>query len=86
MLKSRLSVTLCTDNRLVSRTSVTDEVMKAVETFKLSPRQLKDVLIYGFKRNFYPGPYREKRDYVRKVLDCMESTMEAHGVDPAVRT
>lgn len=86
MLKSRLSVTLCTDNRLVSRTTVTDEVMKAVDTFKLTPRQLKDVLIYGFKRNFYPGPYREKRDYVRKVLDCMESTMEAHGVDPAIRT
>jgi len=85
MVQSRLSVTLCTDNRLVSRTTVTDEVWKAVETFRLTPRQVKDVLIYGFKRNFYPGPYREKRDYVRRVLDCMDATLEAHGVDPAVR-
>ena len=31
ILNQRLSVTLCTDNRLVSRTTVTDEYRKAVE-------------------------------------------------------
>ena len=81
MRKERLSVTLCTDNRLVSRTTVTDEVVKAVDTFKLTPSELKNILIYGFKRSFYPGSYREKRDYIRSVLDRIEAVMAAHGHD-----
>ena len=81
MRKARISVTLCTDNRLVSRTTVTDEVLKAVETFKLRPRELKDILTYGFKRSFFAGPYSEKRDYVRTVLDTMERVFEQHGHD-----
>lgn len=80
MRKARLSVSLCTDNRLVSRTTVTDEVCKAVETFKLTPREVKDLLIYGFKRSFFPGSYPEKREYVRTVLNCMEAIMAEHGI------
>ena len=81
MRKARVSTALCTDNRLVSRTTVTDEVVKAVETFRLSPRELKDILVYGFKRSFYPGPYHVKRDYVRHVLDTMERIFLEHGLD-----
>ena len=81
MWKSRLSVTLCTDNRLVSRTTVTDEVEKAVTTFGLAPKELKNLLVYGFKRSFFPGTYAEKRDYVRTVLDCLERVMLEHGLD-----
>lgn len=81
MRKERCSVTLCTDNRLVSRTTMTDEVHKAVETFGLDPRALKDVLIYGFKRAFFPGPYNEKRGYVRSVLDYMEAVFLKAGID-----
>ena len=81
MRKERCSVTLCTDNRLVSRTTMTDEVQKAVETFGLDARALKDVLIYGFKRAFYAGPYNEKRAYVRSVLDYMEAVFLRGGID-----
>ncbi len=81
MRDQRCSVTLCTDNRLVSRTTMTDEIEKAVDTFGLEPRALKDVLIYGFKRCFYPGPYSEKRAYVRSVLDYMESVFLQNGID-----
>jgi len=81
MRKARLSVTLCTDNRLVSRTTVTDEVCKAVETFGLSPKELKNILIYGFKRSFYPGRYADKREYIRSVLDHLEDVMLEHGLD-----
>jgi adenosine deaminase len=49
MRQSRLSVTLCTDNRLVSRTTVSREIGLAVEAFDLEPRELGDILIYGFK-------------------------------------
>jgi len=84
MREARCSVTLCTDNRLVSRTTMTDEVDKAVKAFALEPRALKDVLIYGFKRSFYPGRYPEKRDWVRSVLNHMEDTMLQAGHDVRV--
>lgn len=81
MRDARCSVTLCTDNRLVSRTTVTDEVEKAVKTFKLNARGLKDILIYGFKRSFFAGTYAEKRDWVRSVLNHLEDTLAAAGHD-----
>lgn len=68
-----LSVTLCTDNRLVSSTTVTDEIIKAVEAFDISAKELKNIIAYGFKRSFYPGTYLEKRNYVRQVLDTFEA-------------
>ena len=49
--------------------------------FKLEPRALKDVLIYGFKRSFFPGGYPEKRDWVRSVLNHMEDVFMQAGHD-----
>ncbi len=72
MLGARLSATLCTDNRLVSHTTVTRELQLAVETFKMDRSQIRDTIIYGFKRSFYPGSYREKRAYVRQVIDAYD--------------
>ncbi len=69
MRKRKLSTTFCTDNRLVSNTTVTEEIARAVEAFGLSDREVRDSLIYGFKRSFYPGTYLEKRTYVRDVID-----------------
>ena len=73
MLENRLSCTLCTDNRTVSDTTVTDEYMKAMKFFDISDAQLKNLVAYGFKRSFYPGTYRQKRDYVKKCLDYFET-------------
>jgi adenosine deaminase len=69
MRKRRLSTTFCTDNRLVSHTTVSGEIARAVEAFGLTAREVRDILIYGFKRSFYPGTYLEKRKYVRQVID-----------------
>jgi len=85
MRRARCSVTLCTDNRLVSRTTMTDEVQKAVEAFRLDARALKDVLIYGFKRSFYAGSYADKRDWVRSVLNHLEDTLAGAGFDLRAR-
>ena len=79
MMQERLSVTLCTDNRLVSRTTVTAEYLKAVEAFKIQPGPLAHLLVYGFKRAFFPGSYREKRAYVRQVLDYRDAVFAKHG-------
>ncbi|HOP26013.1 MAG TPA: adenosine deaminase family protein [Candidatus Sabulitectum sp.] len=72
MVDNRLSCSICTDNRTVSHTTVTDEVFKAVSAFDLSMRELKNLIVYGFKRSFFPGTYREKRDYVRKCMEYFE--------------
>ena len=77
MIEDRLSVTLCTDNRLMSRTTVTKEIASACEAFSLTREDLRNVIIYGFKRSFYPGSYLEKRAYVRQVIDYYDAVAGA---------
>lgn len=72
MRKAKLSTTICTDNRLVSNTTVTRELGLALDLFELTLKDLRHILIYGFKRSFYPGTYVEKRAYVRSVIDYYE--------------
>jgi adenosine deaminase len=76
MREQRLSTTLCTDNRLVSSTTVTRELMLAVEHLGLDARDLRSVIIYGFKRSFFPGNYQRKRQYVRQVIDYYEAVVK----------
>ena len=73
MYRNRLSVTICTDNRLISRTTVSNELALAVDCFKLSARDLRHIVVYGFKRSFFPGTYLEKRLYVRGIIDYYEA-------------
>jgi len=81
MRRRRLSTTFCTDNRLVSHTTVTHEIERAIEAFDLTPREVRDILIYGFKRAFFPGTYLEKRAYVRQVINFADRLLaEAEGV------
>ena len=75
MMDNRLSCTICTDNRTVSNTTVTDEVFKAADVFDLSSAQLKNLIAYGFKRSFFPHSYKEKRAYVKRCLDYFEKVM-----------
>ncbi len=79
MLEERLCATVCTDNRLMSHTTVTDELDLAVRTFEMSPKQVRNTVIYGFKRSFFPGSYREKRAYVRHAIDVYDNVMAEHG-------
>lgn len=76
MLDHKLSATLCTDNRLVSHTTVTREYSIAVQAFDMSPKQLKNTVAYGFKRSFFPGAYQEKRAYVHQCMARYETVFE----------
>lgn len=80
MLDRNLSLSICTDNRLVSHTTVSKEIELAVDTFDITPKQLKNIIIYGFKRSFYYKPYSQKRRYVRQVIDYYESLEDRYGV------
>lgn len=77
MMARRLSTTLCTDNRLVSNTTVTREISLAVTHFNLTPKEFKNIVVYGFKRSFFSGSYREKREYVRRALELYERIEDA---------
>ncbi len=89
MLDAKLSVSLSTDNRTVSNTTVTREIMLAVENFGLTPKQLRNIVIYGFKRSFFPKSYLEKRNYVRQVIDFYEKIERQFGLreegDPGIK-
>jgi adenosine deaminase len=60
-----LRVTLNTDSRLISATSVTDEIALATRAFRLSPYEVKKVIINGFKSAFIP--YADKARMLRLV-------------------
>ena len=85
MVKDRLSVTLCTDNRLVSGTTVSHELEISARAFKLSPAELRNMVLHGFKRSFFPGSYLEKRKYVRQVIDYYDKVIAAHGIPSSRR-
>lgn len=80
MLNMNLSLCICTDNRTVSNTTVTRELELAIEGFDIPPKQLKNVMIYGFKRSFFYRPYAEKRRYVRTIIDYYERLERDYGI------
>ena len=69
MLDHELSVSICTDNRLVSNTTVCKELHIAIDKLRMTSRELRHVIIAGFKGSFFPGTYHEKRHFVRQMLD-----------------
>jgi len=85
MVADRLSVTLCTDNRLVSRTTVSQEFRKVVDAFPIQPNELRNMILHGFKRSFFPDSYKEKRAYVRRIIDFYDRVSAEHGLPKVVR-
>lgn len=83
MLERNLSLSICTDNRLVSDTSVTREIELAIEGFDIQPKQLKNIMIYGFKRSFFYRPYPEKRQWVRTITNFYEKLEAQFGITEA---
>lgn len=79
MLDNRLSVSICTDNRLVSNTSVCKELKLMTDNFNISEKMFKDIVVYGFKRSFFYGSYSEKRKYVRKCIAYYESIVQKYS-------
>ena len=77
MLKQNLSVSICTDNRLVSDTTVSKELLRACEGISMTPHHFRNMVVAGFKGSFFPGSYNEKRAYVRRAIDRYEKLEKA---------
>lgn len=80
MIKNRMSVTICTDNRLVSDTTVSREFQLAVDNFEIPVKHLKDIVAYGFKKSFYPGQYIEKRNWAKSIMQYFDTVAKKHGL------
>jgi adenosine deaminase len=70
-----LRVTINTDNRLITDTTVTKELWTAHKELGLSLEDLTTVIVSGFKSAFLP--FREKQDMLRAVNQEIASTLAA---------
>ena len=68
-----IRVTLNTDNRLVTNTTVTDEYMAAVDTFQLNAGDVRQIAINGFKSAFLP--FHERQASLRKISQELDSLL-----------
>jgi adenosine deaminase len=76
-LDEGLRVTLNTDNRLVSNTSLTREFMLAAEHCGLTLHDIEDIIFYGFKSAFLP--LKRKKELLGRVYrEIRELTAPYH--------
>lgn len=80
MIENRMATTICTDNRLVSNTTVTKEFRLAVDNFNIPLKRLKDIVAYGFKKSFHPGSYVEKREFSKENMLYFDKIAKKHGL------
>ena len=73
MLEHGLSVSINTDNRLISHTTICRELELVAKHFPVTRDQFRQLVIAGFKGSFFPGTYTAKRAYVRRVIDRYEA-------------
>lgn len=81
MIEHSVCITLATDNRLVSDTNMANEIFKATDTFKLTPKQLREIVINGVKRSFFHGPYVQKRKYIRACMDLYDKLAREYNLE-----
>jgi len=65
-----IRVTLNTDNRLISRTTLTTEYMLAIEKFHFTRDEIKYIIINGFKSAFLP--LNEKVELLKSITRELE--------------
>lgn len=67
-------VTINTDNRLITNTTVTDEYMLWVKHFDATTSDVREVIINGFKSAFQP--YRTRQDMLARVIKEMDAMIQ----------
>jgi len=70
-----LRVTLNTDNRTISNTTLTDEYMLAIELLGLDYPHIKNIILNGFKSAFIP--YKERVQMINRILVEIDELEEA---------
>ena len=68
-------MTINTDNRLITNTTVTNEYLVAHRELGLSLEDLTTIMVSGFKSAFLP--FREKQDLLKSVNEEIDVTLKA---------
>ena len=69
-INEKVRVTLNTDNRLISNTSLSNEYEIAINNFNLNENEIRTIIINGFKSAFLP--HNKRRELIRQVTDELE--------------
>ena len=69
MLKHNLPVAICTDDRFLSKTCLSQELEIAYKSFKLTLKELKDIIFTSFNGMFYNGKHKEKIEFIQKCRE-----------------
>eukprot|EP00051_Salpingoeca_urceolata_P028195 m.485549 g.485549 ORF g.485549 m.485549 type:complete len:434 (-) comp23871_c0_seq1:69-1370(-) len=80
LLAHNMDACLCTDNKLVSNTTLANEFRLAVDSFKMTPRQVKRTALQPFKHCFFPKPHLAKKSYIQAVAQLFQKVEARHGV------
>jgi adenosine deaminase len=78
--KFHVPVALSTDDEGVSRIDLTNEYVRAAQTYALSYADLKQMVRTGLEHNFLPGAslWREPDNFVRVAAACAQATTGAN--------
>ncbi len=68
-----LRVTINTDNRLITDTSMTDEYYLIAKQFELTPRNIMDLVMNGVKSSFIP--YEYKKDLIIRTKNRVKQLL-----------
>jgi adenosine deaminase len=69
-IDEKVKVTLNTDNRLISNTSLSKEYEIAINHFNLNENEIRTIIINGFKSAFLP--HNKRRKLIRQVTNELE--------------
>jgi adenosine deaminase len=65
-----IRVTLNTDNRLISKTTLTDEYVKAVQYYGFTVEEVRTVVLNGFKSAFLS--FNKKTKLIKQIIAELE--------------
>ena len=79
-----IRVTINTDNRLITNTTVSRELWLMQQTFDLSLDDIRTIIVNGFKSAFIP--FHEKAELLRQVNKEIGEVMTRFAPPPAAKT
>lgn len=75
MIDYGMSVAVCTDNMLVSHTTLSRELARVARACELDKAAFKRLVLAGFKGAFYYGSYANKRKFVKRAADKIDEIL-----------
>ncbi len=73
MIDYGMAVAVCTDNTLVSHTTLSRELELVATACRLDEAAFKQLVLAGFKGAFYYGSYADKRKFVKRAADRIDA-------------